>query len=83
MALFELEEFVPRRSAMTGAMGIFDRIAAAFAQWRLRRLTVAELSRLDEHQRRDVGFEPADAYDPTNGGTKSLWKKAHLGPDAP
>ena len=81
MAIFDLTEFPIERPETTSALSLLRRAVAAVQAWRLRRETAAHLSRLDEHQRRDVGFEPADAYDPTNGGAQALWKKAHFGPD--
>ncbi|HEY9011888.1 MAG TPA: DUF1127 domain-containing protein [Devosia sp.] len=81
MALFDLTEFPMERPETTGAFSLVHRIATAVQMWRLRRETLAHLARFDEHLLRDVGFEPANAYDPTDGGAKALWKKAHFGPD--
>lgn len=81
MAMFDLTEFPIERPATSGAFRMIHRAFAAVEAWRLRKETAAHLARFDEHLRRDIGFEPADAYDPTNGGAQALWKKAHFGPD--
>lgn len=81
MAMFDLEEFISERPVEPGAFRILRRAAESVRQWRLRRHTTAQLARLSDEMRRDVGFEPACAYDPTNGGARALWKMAHFGPD--
>ena len=59
----------------------FHRVSDAVRQWRVRRLAVAQLSRLSQHLRRDVGFEPADPGDPLNASDVSVWAHAHMRPD--
>ena len=81
MVMFDLDGLADESRIATGTRNIFDRAVATIRQWLLKRETAAKLSRLNEHLRRDVGFEPADTYDPLNGGTAALWKKPHLRPD--
>lgn len=80
MTVFDLDDVAGDAGAATTG-NILGRAVAAVRQWQLRRETSAKLCRLNAHLRRDVGFEPADAYDPLNGGAAALWKKAHLRPD--
>lgn len=80
MAVFELEEPISEPSGSTGALTVLRRVPAAARRWVLRRRTVAQLSRLSEHLRRDVGLERADAYDPLDGGASSLWKQSQAAP---
>lgn len=81
MATFELEESATPRPVARGAGSIFGQVFAPIQRWNLRRQTIAHLSGLNEHLRRDVGFEPADAYDPLDGGIAAVWKRPHLRPD--
>jgi uncharacterized protein YjiS (DUF1127 family) len=78
MAHYELGEFTPERCSTGDAPGVLARTIRRVRLWLLRRRTAAALSRLDGHLLRDIGFEQADAYDPLNGGTAALWKRAQL-----
>ena len=82
MVMFDLDGLADESRMPTGALNILERAVVAIRQWHLKRETAAKLSRLNEHLRRDVGFEPADTYDPLNGGSAALWKKPQLRPDA-
>jgi uncharacterized protein YjiS (DUF1127 family) len=78
MAQYDLGELTPERCATNDTPGVVARSMQMVRLWLLRRRTAAALGKLDEHLLCDAGFEQADSYDPLNGGTAALWKRASL-----
>jgi uncharacterized protein YjiS (DUF1127 family) len=74
MTTLELQEFADERPGTNGFFGL-RHILASIKLWYDRRQTLARLSQLDEHQLRDVGFDPADVHDALNGEDALLWEK--------